>query len=207
MEDAIEEGRAAAAETGVYFLNADSAIIRGVKFVGATLWSDFDLFGRRELSMENAAAGMNDHKLIKRRAIRPGQPGRFKFAPKESAWHHARQRAYIDAELAKPFPGPTVVVTHHAPSSRSLPNHLARNALSPAYASNFERMIERHKPSLWVHGHIHRSVDYWIGDTRVRANPKGYGPGMGLSEIENPAFDLQSIIELLVPSLGQIMRR
>ena len=197
LEDAIEAGRIAAAETGVHFLNGDSVVIDGVKFIGATLWTDFELFGRRELSMEAAAEGMNDHRLIKRRAIRLGHPGKFRLAPKECIWHHVRQRAFIDTELAKPFGGPTVVVTHHAPSARSVPRRFARDALSPAYASDLERVIELRKPTLWVHGHMHDSVDYRIGETRVYSNPKGYGPGdRQFRQIENPAFDPRSIVAL-----------
>lgn len=206
LEDAIEEGRATAAETGVHFLNADTVTIDGVRFIGATLWSDFDLFGRRELSMDTAANGMHDHKFIKRRAIRPGHSGKFRLAPKESAWHHARHRDYIDDELAKPNGGPTVVITHHAPSPRSLPSNFARNALAPAYASNLERMIEQRKPTLWVHGHIHTSVDYCIGETRVCSNPKGYGPSGSFRGIENAAFDSRRVIELQMTAPEQTMR-
>lgn len=196
LEDALEQGRMAAAEAGVHFLNADSVTIDGVRFIGATLWSDFDLFGRSELSMETAAGGMNDYKLIKRRAIRPGHPGKFRLAPKETAWHHARQRAYVANELAKSFDGPTVVVTHHGPSPRSLPPHLARDPLSPAYVSDLEWLIEKHQPTLWIHGHIHNSVSYRIGKTRVLSNPKGYGPGNGHRHIENANFDPQLILNV-----------
>lgn len=204
LEDAIAEGRAAAAETGVHFLNADSVTITGVNFVGATLWSDYDLFGNRELGMYAAANGMNDHKRIKRRAIRPGHPGKFKFAPKEAAWHHARQRAYIEDELRRSSGYPIVVVTHHAPSTKSLAKQSCSDPLNAAYASNLEPVIERCGPDLWVHGHIHGSVDYRVGATWIRSNPKGYGPGGGLRNIENPAFDPQLIIELPLRNADQM---
>ena len=29
-------------------------------------------------------------------------------------------------------------------------------------------------PSLWIHGHIHESFDYDVGNCRVLCNPRGY---------------------------------
>jgi len=207
LEDAIEEGRAAAAETGVHFLNADSVTIDGVRFIGATLWSDYALHGNQELGMDAAKRGMNDHRFIKRRAITPGTPGKFRLEPKEVKWHHRCQRNYIETELAKEFDGPTVVVTHHAPSPRSLPPRFIGDPLNVAYASDLERLIERWKPSLWLHGHIHDSADYRIGETWIRTNPKGYGPSRQFGATENPAFDPQLIIELPVQELTSTIRR
>jgi Icc-related predicted phosphoesterase len=207
LEDAIEEGRAAAIETGVHFLNADSVTIDGVRIIGATLWSDYALHGNQELGMDAAKYGMNDHRLIKRRAIRPGTPGKFKLEPKEVAWHHLRQRIYIENELVKAFDCPTVVVTHHAPSPRSLPPRLVGNPLNVAYASDLKGLIERCKPSLWLHGHIHDSADYRIGETWVRTNPKGYGPGGGFRGTENAAFDPQLVIEVPVREPASTVRR
>lgn len=83
LEDAIEEGRATAIETGVHFLNAASVTIDVVRFIGGTLWSDYTLHRNQELGMDAAKHGMNDHRFIKRRAIRPGTPGKFRLEPKE----------------------------------------------------------------------------------------------------------------------------
>jgi Icc-related predicted phosphoesterase len=207
LEDAIEEGRAAAAGTNVHFLNADSVTIDGVKFIGATLWTDYALHGNQELGMDAAKYGMNDHRYIKRRAIRPGTPGKFRLEPKEAQWHHMCQWRYIQKELATGLSGPTVVVTHHAPSPRSLPPRFAGDPLNVAYASDLERLIQQLKPNLWLHGHIHTSVDYCIGETRIRTNPKGYGPGGAYRGTENAAFDPQLVIELQVREPVSTVRR
>ena len=45
-----------------------------------------------------------------------------------------------------------------------------------AFASDLEPLIARHRPRLWIYGHIHWSVDTTLGATRVLANPGGY-PG------------------------------
>jgi Icc-related predicted phosphoesterase len=200
LEDRIEEGRVAAVEAGVHFLDADSVTIDGVRFLGCTLWSDYRLYGNPVLGVDDAAKGMNDHRYIKRRAIKRGDKGRYRFAPKEAAWHHQRQRTFIERELATPHDGPTVVVTHHAPSRQSIPARFEGVALNVAYASNLESLILQWQPALWIHGHIHDSADYTIGTTRVRSNPKGYGPGAEFKQIENPAFDPGLVIDVPQPA-------
>jgi len=78
----------------------------------------------------------------------------------------------------KPMSGavrcPTVVVTHHAPSARSLQPDFQSDLLSAAYASHLDEFVSTCGAALWVHGHTHWSVDYRIGNTRVLANQRGY---------------------------------
>lgn len=62
--------------------------------------------------------------------------------------------------------------------------------MTPAFVANLEPIIQRHRPAAWLHGHVHTSHDYRVGDTRVVCNPIGYG-------IENAAdFDLGLIVEI-----------
>lgn len=51
--------------------------------------------------------------------------------------------------------------------------------------------MHRFGPDLWVHGHMHNSVDYRVGATRVVTNPRGYAG----HEI-NPNFNPQLVIEI-----------
>lgn len=82
-----------------------------------------------------------------------------------------------------------MVVTHHAPSPRSIPPEFRGDPLSACYASDLEDLIVDGRPALWVHGHIHTKVDYRVGRSRVIANPRGY-PG------EGNAFDPQLVVEI-----------
>lgn len=66
------------------------------------------------------------------------------------------------------------IMTHHAPSRRSVPERFETDALSPAYASHLDSFVERSGAAAWIHGHIHTSVDYHIGQPRVISNPRGY---------------------------------
>ena len=89
------------------------------------------------------------------------------------AKRHERQLAAIEAVLAVPFEGPTVVISHHAPHPDSLEEKRATKPLDAAYASDLEALILRHKPDLWIHGHVHSQQNYMVGRTKVMANPRG----------------------------------
>jgi elongation factor G len=77
-------------------------------------------------------------------------------------------------EASHPLPhdGPTVVVTHHAPSRKSIRG--AVDVSDASFASDCEDLMRRYRPELWVHGHVHQRCHYWVGDTQVVCNPRGY---------------------------------
>ena len=83
-----------------------------------------------------------------------------------------------------------MIVTHHAPSDRSLPPGYQDDWLSPAYASSLDSLIEASEAKLWVHGHTHRPVDDGVGGTRVISNPRGY------TDEPVAGFDPRLVIEL-----------
>jgi hypothetical protein len=63
--------------------------------------------------------------------------------------------------------------------------------LSAAYASNLDELVAASRAKLWIHGHTHRPTNYWIGDTRVISNPRGY-PVRAIA----PGFDPGFVLEL-----------
>ena len=69
-----------------------------------------------------------------------------------------------------------VVISHHAPSPRSIAPQYEGNKLNPAFISDLETMIANNSIALWIHGHTHTAFDYRIGGTRVVCNPRGYQP-------------------------------
>ncbi|HMJ27291.1 MAG TPA: metallophosphoesterase [Xanthobacteraceae bacterium] len=175
IQDMERTGAALAARSKVSLLNPGVAVLRGIRFVGCTLWTDYLLFGREGFAqaMAEASVGLNDHRVIRTRTGCP--PGHSRpFTPESAFRRHQFERAWLEARLDEPFDGPTVVVSHHCPSPRSVPKRFLDDPMSPAFSSDLEELILRHQPDLWIHGHTHDSFDYTIGRTRVICNPAGY---------------------------------
>ncbi|MBI5388729.1 MAG: metallophosphoesterase, partial [Verrucomicrobia bacterium] len=84
----------------------------------------------------------------------------------------------------------TIIVTHHAPSSQSLPARLRGQLLTAAFASNLDGLIEWSGVPLWIHGHTHHSTHYTIGQTHILANQRGYPKQLV------PGFQPEMIVEL-----------
>ncbi|MFK7886969.1 MAG: metallophosphoesterase, partial [Gammaproteobacteria bacterium] len=156
----------AGAQKNVHVLERDSVVIDGIRFLGTTLWTDFRLFGlaEREFFMMEASERMPDFRLIGN-----GQEG---FTALDSIAMHDKSVEWLQSQLAEPFDGDTVVVTHHAPSWLSVADRFKEDPLSPAFCSRLESLMEKGEPSLWVHGHTHDAFDYSLYDTRVVCNPR-----------------------------------
>lgn len=163
----------------IYVLDCDSKEIAGVRFLGATLWTDFLLFGSvSKFQAMREALRMNDHRLISYASGR-GHLDRHSqrsspFLPEHAERFHVQARAWLADQLTQPFDGKTVVVTHHLPSRRSVPARFEHNLLSAAFASDLDLLAEQ--ADLWIHGHTHDASDYRLGKCRIVCNPRGY-PG------------------------------
>lgn len=189
IDTALEKIRTASESTeNVKFLNCDEYRIGTVRFLGAALWTDFKLFGddRRYVAMTQAESTMTDY-----RRIRLASKGYRRLHAADTALFHESQKAWIAAKLAEPYAGATVVITHMAPSMRSVPGQYSSDLTSASYASNMDDLII--KADAWIHGHMHESFDYKIGQCRVVCNPFGYMTKAGAPEnVEfNPAYVIE----------------
>jgi len=154
----------------VAFLEDDEVIIGDVRFLGATLWTDFRLFGdaAKDYSMLVAGEQMNDFRKIRT------SPQYSRLRPLTTAVIHHKTREWFRKALHREHAGPTVVVTHHAPSIRSAEPQYREDPLAAAFVSNVEELMGHDKAALWIHGHTHNCVDYEIAGTRVVSNQRGY---------------------------------
>lgn len=171
----IDVMRTLAAEREVHYLENDSITIEGVRFLGCSLWTDFALHGddAKLESMSAARLRMNDYKRIKISAPHEMYWQRkHRLFPAMAARRHDESRQWLQEQLSLGDPQRSVVVTHHAPHVGSIPQEHLGNELSPAYASDLTALMGKSK--LWVHGHIHESVDYKVNGTRIVSNPRGY---------------------------------
>lgn len=178
--------RAKAVSLGIHFLQNDAVVIDGVRFLGGTLWTDFNLYGNSPLAMIDAQMAMNDFVTI-----RQGNTRREPLLPATVLNEHQKTLAFLIDKLNTDFDGKTVVVTHHAPSEQSSIPEFANDRLNPCYATNLEGLIHAYDIEVWLHGHTHCSKDYMIGDTRVVCNPRGYD-----NEAINPNFDPTLLLEV-----------
>jgi hypothetical protein len=128
-----------------------------------------------------AAQRLNDHRLIANGARR--------WSPQDGVDEHTASRAWLAKQLKRRSRCPQVVVTHHAPSRRSVQPEYRDDLLTAAFASNLDDLVG--EAALWVHGHIHGPSDYVLGGCRVVANPRGY---VGLRE--DGAFDAALVVEM-----------
>lgn len=186
---------------GVHLLENSSVVLDGVRFLGATMWTDYNLFakgdpGGQMQARATARFGIQDHQSITLRDF-----SRDRFAPEDAQAFHEASLAWLEGELATEHDGDTVVITHHCPSPQSVATRFQRELLSAAFASDLEPLIERYQPSAWIHGHTHDSYDYEIGATRVICNPRGYPAEKraNLQEPENAAFNPAMVIEIGEP--------
>jgi predicted phosphodiesterase len=175
----------------VRVLDDDEAVIGGVRFLGSTLWTDFRLFGDDEgntAALRQALAFMRDYSHIYM-----DEGLQQLFTPFDSATLFERHAAWLARKLAEPHPGPTVVITHHAPSARSIHPRFQGSMLNASFVSHADHLAGSDRVQLWVHGHTHDSFDYRLNGTRVVCNPRGYAKG---GVIENAHFDPHFIVEL-----------
>ncbi|TIO79318.1 MAG: phosphatase [Mesorhizobium sp.] len=184
IKEGLEGGRAAAARfPNVHLLENDLVVIGGVRFIGATLWTDYRIEGHPELAMLHVRELMNDYRKI---ALQRNPW--LRFVPETAYRLHQESRRFIETALKEDLIT-TVVVTHHLPHARSIPSRFKGDLLNAAYASDLSEVIEAGAPALWLHGHTHDSCDYQAGNTRVVCNPRGY-------EDQNSDFDPAFVVRV-----------
>lgn len=172
-----ERLRATCDRLGILWLERETALLQGVRFIGTTLWADFDALAPRgqgasltdQLTAREKAFRAANHYLRIASATRDGKP----FLAEQMREVALVCQHWLRAALAEPYAaGPTVVVTHFAPSLRSAD---PRYGLTPGTAG-FCNALDELLPhaDVWLHGHLHCALDYRVGRCRVVANPLGY---------------------------------
>ncbi|AUT67800.1 MULTISPECIES: metallophosphoesterase [Paraburkholderia] len=201
---------AAASVDNVYFLNNATLVdpLGQWRVLGTTLWTDFDLYGNdedsRAASIAAAERVMLDYRgLIQvtwtagndssgQGALQDNTPRNL--TPADTIALHRHARAWLEAELAKPFAGKTIVVTHHAPHRRSLAERYADDVVSAGFVNDLPSLV-RAPVTLWVHGHTHTAFDYVENGARVVCNPRGY-LDRRTRALENAAFAWNKVVEI-----------
>ena len=169
---AVVELKKLCAGTAIHVLDHDQVIIEGVRFLGTTLWTDFAIWtdeARRTAAKQEAQRFMRDFSRI-----HMNEPVPRLFTPDDAAALCRADVQWLESRLAEPHAGPTVVITHHAPSPQSIHPRFAGSPLNGCFVSDLQHLIDDRRVQMWMHGHTHDSFDDMLNGTRVVCNPRGY---------------------------------
>lgn len=159
-------------------------VIEGVRYIGTTLWTDLKNF--------ESVLYCDADRIITDYEVSRNVGGLVHFDLAYAQHLFERNRVWLESQLSRSFEGKTVVITHHAPSKKSIAPKFEYNEWNSCFVSDLEGLM--HGVEFWVHGHTHSSLDYGINDTRVVCNPRGYpSPIKGW---ENPEFDPSKMVSI-----------
>lgn len=188
LADARKAATEAADRFGIHLLDDSAVTIAGVRFIGSTLWTDYELYADcddelRRKYMYACKTGLADHVNI---GLAHGSLELF--SPRHALELHKKSRFFLEDELRRDFDGQTVVVTHHAPHPYSVAAEFAGDPVTPGFVSDMSDVFARFDIDLWVHGHTHTPFDYTVDGCRVVCNPRGYN--------FERVFDPEKVIDL-----------
>ncbi len=169
----------------VHYLNNSDIKINGVNFLGTTLWTDMEGMQDKDESIKASLETVADYKNIYQ-----SSGGQF-INPRNTIYLHNKSVKWLDKRLNELKGEPNVIITHHAPSKRSVAAKYSTQSISAAFFSKLDHLITKYQPRLWIHGHTHNKSDYKIGKTRVICNPRGYA-----DELEESGFNSEKVIFL-----------
>ncbi len=186
----LDELRDAALGTGVHVLEQDFVVLDGVRFLGATLWTDFAGDGHIPAVRAMPVVGeqMPDYRHIMVGDSDHPQP----LTPETTRESHRSTRDWLHRSLVSGSGEPTVVVTHAAPLIDCAHPGFAVDELGAAFVSDLHPLLAEAAPSLWIHGHTHANTDLYHCGVRVVSNQLGYPD----EQVPGKPFDPACVVEL-----------
>lgn len=176
----------------IHFLENETVIIKGVTFLGCSLWTGFDLLGSegQEQAMEEAERLINDFSLIGL-VEESESTGWRPFTPTDARQRYLDSLFWLESTLKACVPGRTVVVTHFPPLFELTDKRYPVGPLTAYYQADCSDLIDTYQPALWLHGHTHWSGQLYRGNTQIVSNQLGY-PGEPEIPEYNPNLFLQT---------------
>lgn len=171
----------------MHYLENSKVEIKGMTFLGCTLWTGFDGLGEADLpyAMRATQEAISDFTLIQNGIAQAP------FTPEDATERYWKSRAWLKRELSQLDATRTVVVTHFPPCREARNVYFEESLLSAYFQANCRDLIEKYQPAVWCYGHNHYSDGFRIGKTQVISNQLGY-PG----ERFDTRYDPDKIIEL-----------
>jgi hypothetical protein len=190
--------RATCERLGITWLEREERVFGDVRFLGTTLWADFDALVLRPGEPEPTL-----QQVLKQRH-KAFRAANF-YLQKAAAMRHGRMmlaeewreqalvcQAWLREALARPFGGTTVVVTHFAPSLASFDPRYGITPATAGFCNSLQDLLAQ--AQFWLHGHLHCQHDYVERGCRVVANTLGYA-----RKGEQEGFREQFVLDLAAP--------
>ena len=163
----------------VRLVNDTTVFAGGARILCTTLWTPIG-----HLNEHAVRRDMNDYHQIR-------YNGNL-LLPAHTTRLYEASLAWLKTELAKPFAGPTVVMTHHVPTFMHYPAQYMGDALNEAFAVELHDLIHDSGVDAWIYGHHHTNTPaFTIGRTRMLTNQLGY-----VRQGEHKGFDTGAVLEL-----------
>lgn len=217
IDQAHQRLRATCERLGIVWLERETQVLNGVRFVGTTLWSDFEALGG--VPSKPGKTTRTPRQGARSAFAAPASPATdpltHRLRQREKAFRAAnfyltkmagqRHGRLFDAEamrmlaldcqhwlrnaLDQPFDGRTVVVTHFAPTLHSADPRYGLSPGTAGFCNGLDELLPQ--ADLWLHGHLHCPTDVQVGRCRIVANPLGYA-----DKQEQQAFVPQRLVQL-----------
>ena len=175
FDASLKRMRRTAKDLGINFLENDAITLGGIRFLGCTLWTDFEFYGADKATEMMNRAEVRWPDFIGSIQSKESPTGKLK--PSTTVRRHWESRLWLQEQLPLGKQSETIVITHHYPNKKSTPSRYIDDEMNVVFGSQIPDELTK-QASLWIHGHAHQSVNYCIGDgkqqVRVIANPRGY---------------------------------
>lgn len=186
--------RAVAKDSAVTFLNCDEFILNDYRFLGCTLWSDFEAYGAQQSNLAIVKSRIKDYRKIEYLSADKGAQKRL-FTPEDALMLHHKHRGWLEEKLAAPFNGKTIILSHHGISEQCQHPLFPIDALAGSYWSDLEYLF-KDKIELACFGHTHANLDIRSeAGFRMVSNQMGYRRRLS-DPLECADFSFHKIIEV-----------
>lgn len=156
----------------IHFLENDEIIIKGIRFLGCTLWTDYTCsegLGQGE-AMRSIEHRLADHSYIH---INDKEEQSVNFSTRHAWRIHTDSVSWLTKKLFDDiFDGSTIVVTHHGPSKLCQHKLFGHTDLSGAFYSELTNLLQQ--ADVWIYGHTHSNLNIKIKNIRLISNQRGY---------------------------------
>lgn len=138
----------------IHVLFGDTVDLFGVRFLGATLFSNFASTGAQEKVLKEAQQRMPDFRKIFVDEKTPATAQNY------CQWHE-ETKVWLDQELQRDLHIPKIVVSHFAPSPKISPRSRTGELIDAYWVNDCEDLVQ--KAHLWISGHTHCAAQAKLG--------------------------------------------